>query len=122
MLILLPLFVAILQLGLSLYVRNTIVACAHEGARYGADANLVAQGTQVAAAQAAARTTQCIDGSLSGDFSRAVAAEPSDVRTPSGADVPVIEVNVSSPVPVIGLFGLGPRVLHVTADALQETP
>ena len=33
------LFLAVFQLGLALHIRNTLISCASEGARYGARAN-----------------------------------------------------------------------------------
>jgi hypothetical protein len=122
LLILLPLFVAILQLGLALYVRNTVAACAQEGARYGADADFVAQGTDVMTAQAADRATSCIDSSLSSNFSQTVTATTPAITDSDGMRVNVVEVQVASPLPVIGFFSLGSEVVHVKGDAMQEQP
>jgi hypothetical protein len=122
MLVLLPMFVAILQLGLALYVRNTIAACAQEGARYGADADFVSQGVDVMEARAADRTRSCIDSSVSIEFSRNVSASAPLVTDAGGAPVAVVEVRVASPVPVFGFFGLGDQVVHVQGDAMQERP
>jgi hypothetical protein len=122
MLVLLPMFVAILQLGLALYVRNTIAACAQEGARYGADADFARQGAGVMAARAAERTTSCIDSSVSSAFSGNVTASTPLVADDGGAPVAVVEVRVASPLPVFGFFGLGDQVLHVQGDAMQEQP
>ncbi len=121
MLVLLPMFVAILQLGLALYVRNTIAACAQEGARYGADADFVSQGAEMMTARAADRTTSCINSAVSSAFSRNVTASAPTLAD-GGAPVAVVEVRVASPLPVIGLFGLGDQVLHLQGDAMQETP
>jgi hypothetical protein len=121
LLVLLPMFVAILQLGLTLYVRNTLAACAQEGARYGADADFVRQGGGVMAARAADRATSCINSSVSGAFSRDVTAT-APLLTDGGGQVAVVEVRVASPVPVFGLFGVGGQVLHVQGDAMQEQP
>lgn len=122
MLVLLPMFVAILQLGLALYVRNTIAACAQEGARYGADADFVSQGPDVMAARAADRTTTCINSSVSSAFSRNVSASTPVLSITGGSSVPSVEVRVAAPLPVIGLFGIGDQVLHVQGDAMQEAP
>jgi hypothetical protein len=122
MLVLLPMFVAILQLGLALYVRNTIAACAQEGARYGADADFVSQGADVMEARAADRTRSCIDSSVSSEFSRNVSASAPLVTDAGGAPVAVVEVRVASPVPVFGFLGLGDQVVHVRGDAMQERP
>jgi hypothetical protein len=122
LLILLPLFVAILQLGLALYVRNTLAACAQEGARYGADADFVSQGPAVVTAQAADRTASCINGSVSSAFSQAVTATTPVITDGGGVGVNVVEVEVASPLPVIGFFSLGSEVVHVKGDAMQERP
>jgi hypothetical protein len=121
MLVLLPMFVAILQLGLALYVRNTIAACAQEGARYGADADFVRQGPDMMSARASDRTRSCIASSLSSAFSRNITATTPLVDG-DGGSVPVVQVQVASPLPVFGLFGLGEQVLHVHGDAMQEQP
>lgn len=122
MLVLLPMFVAILQLGLALYVRNTIAACAQEGARYGADADFVSQGSSAMAARAADRTTSCINSSVSSAFARGVSASTPVLSVPGGASVAAVEVRVAAPLPVIGFVGLGDQVLHVQGDAMQEAP
>ena len=122
MLVLLPMFVAILQLGLALYVRNTIAACAQEGARYGADADFVSQGSDVMAARATDRTASCIDSAISSTFSRDVTASTPSLSVAGGSSVPAVEVRVAAPLPVVGLLGLGDQVLHVQGDAMQEAP
>jgi len=122
MLVLLPMFVAILQLGLALYVRNTLTACAQEGARYGADADFVSQGAEVMTTRAADRARSCINSSISAAYSRDVTASAPTVSDAVGAPVAVVEVRVASPLPAIGFFGLGDQVIHVQGDAMQEMP
>jgi len=119
MLILVPLFAAIVQLGLTLYVRNTVAACAQSGARYGANADFVSQGGDVMASEARQRATDCIDSSLSSRYSADVQAAPSN-EVVKGTTVEVVEVDVKAPVPVIGLWALGGTTLAVKGDALQE--
>lgn len=121
-LILIPLFVAILQLGLALYVRNTLAACAQDGARYGADANVVVQGDEAMAKAAMAQTARCVDESLSGSYARRITASAPVITDSAGVAVRVVEVRITSPLPLAGLFGLGPQVLHAQGDALQEGP
>jgi len=120
MLILVPLFAAVLQLGLTLYVRNTLAACAQEGARYGANADFVSQGADFMIAQAKQRATSCIDSSLSTRYSADVQASPSSDQVIDGAAVDVVEVRVKAPIPVIGLWALGGTTLVVQGDAMQE--
>jgi hypothetical protein len=104
--VLLVLFVALLQLGIALYVRNTLVACAAEGARYGANADR-------SPGDAAAHAEGLIDESLGVRFSRDVTA-----RTAVIDGVPQVEVRVTSTLPLIGVFG--PRSLRVAGHALDE--
>lgn len=121
-LILIPLFMAIVQLGFALYVRNTLAACAQEGARYAADEDIVLQGDATMAATATERATSCIQDSLSGSFARGVTASTPAITDGVANPVLVVEVRIASPFPLVGLFGLGSQVLHVKADALQERP
>jgi hypothetical protein len=120
MLILVPLFAAILQLGLTLYVRNTLAACAQEGARYGANADFVSQSADVMIAQAQQRATSCINSALPSRYSADVHAFPSSDQVFDGAAVDVVEVQVNAPIPVIGLWALGGTTLAVKGDAMQE--
>lgn len=113
---------AILQLGLALYVRNTLAACAQDGARYGADANLVVQGDDAMTDAATAQAARCVAESLSGSYTKGITAAATTVTDAAGAPVRVVEVRIASPLPLAGLFGLGPQVLHAQGDALQERP
>jgi hypothetical protein len=89
------LFLALMQLGMALYVRNTLISCASEGARLGARA-----GAQPA--QGAERTRALIAGSLSPRFAQEVSV---DVVVVAG--VQVVSVRVVAPVPVLGPLGAG---------------
>lgn len=91
------LFVALLQVGLTLYVRNTLISCASEGARVGARAD-------AEPAEGVARTRALIDSALSNRFAEQVTTQ---VVTADG--VRVLSVRVSAPLPVIGLLGAGQR-------------
>lgn len=101
-------FMAVFQLGLTLHVRNTLVSCAAEGARYGArDGSSPEEGAQ--------RTRDLIDRSLSARFAQSVAAS---VETTDGG-VDVVVVSVRAPVPVVG--PIGPRDgLDVRGRAFAE--
>ncbi len=92
--LLLFVFLAVLQLGLALHVRNTLVSCASEGARYGARSGSSPE-------QGAQRARDLIDTSLSERYSDAVSTR---VET-TGAGVEVLVVDVSAPVPVVGPIG-----------------
>ena len=87
------LFVAVVQLALVLHVRNTLVDCASEGARYGAFADRTP-------ADGVARTRELIGMSLSERYADDVTATTTVVQ-----GVPVVEVRVSAPLPVVGLLG-----------------
>ncbi|WP_260439624.1 TadE/TadG family type IV pilus assembly protein [Humibacillus xanthopallidus] len=106
--LLLVVALAVFQLGLALYVRNTLISAASEGARYGARAD-------AAPGDGAARTSALITSSLSASFAEDVSAA---TRTTSGG-VQVIEVTVSAPLPVIGPVGPS-GLLTVSGRAFSE--
>ena len=87
------LFLAVFQVGLALYIRNTLISCASEGARFGARAD-------ADPAQGATRTRELITSSLSPRFARDVTAEVVDA-----GGVQVVSVHVRAPLPVLGPFG-----------------
>jgi Flp pilus assembly protein TadG len=103
------LFLALLQLGLALYVRNTLVASAAEGARYGANADRVPS-------DGAAVTRQLIRDSLADSFADDVT---SGTETVDG--VVTVVVRVDARLPVFGLLG-PPRAISVRGHALEEGP
>jgi len=84
----------VFQLGVALYVRNTLISCASEGARLGARADAtLGDGTR--------RTTDLIARGLSPSYAQGVTARTST----TAAGVAVVEVFVTAPFPVIGLLG-----------------
>ncbi|GAB3112344.1 hypothetical protein GCM10027055_15070 [Janibacter alkaliphilus] len=87
-------FMAVVQLGLALHVRNTLISCASEGARYGAR-----QGSSPE--EGAQRTRDLIGRSLSESYAQDVRAEVQ--TTEDGVDVVV--VSVEAPLPVVGPIG-----------------
>lgn len=87
------LFVAVLQVGLALHVRNTLISCASEGARLGARADS-------SPGAGAARTRELITASLSSRFAQDVTAE-----VVLDGDVQVVAVRVRAPLPVLGPLG-----------------
>lgn len=102
-------FAAVLQLTLALHVRNTLVDCAAEGARYAALADRTP-------ADGAARTRDLIGMSLATGFTDDVTAVDREL-----GGLAVVEVQVTAPLPVAGL--LGPAgTLTVTGHALREAP
>lgn len=101
------LFLAAFQVGFSLFVRNTLIADAAEGARYGARADESAQ----AGAQ---RARDLIGSSVSTRYARNVTAS---VQQRDG--VTVVVVRVRAPLPVVGPFGPS-QSLDVSAHAYEE--
>ena len=104
--VLVMLFLGLLQLGLALHVRNTLVACAAEGARYAANADRTPQ-------DGAAQTALLIDGALSERFAEQVTG-----TTVETGGVTQVEIRVEATLPLLGFFG--PRSLVVTAHSLDE--
>jgi Flp pilus assembly protein TadG len=107
--VLVPLVLGVLQLGLVLYVRNTLASAASEGARYAATlGHGPADGT--------ARAQELLRGALSQRYADGVST-----RATSMAGAPAIEVTIRATVPALGLGG--PAVtLTVRGHAVRERP
>jgi Flp pilus assembly protein TadG len=103
------LFVALLQLGLALHVRNTLVASAAEGARWGANADRTP-------ADGAAVTRQLIRDSLADSFADDVT---SGTETVDG--VVTVVIRVEARLPLFGLLG-PPRAISVRGHVMEEGP
>jgi Flp pilus assembly protein TadG len=101
--------VALVQVAVVLHVRNTLIDCAAEGARYGALADRVP-------ADGAARTRDLVAADLGGGFAGEVTV---GAQTVEGLETVV--VTIRAPTPVIGLWGPA-RTLTVTGHALDEGP
>jgi len=99
---------SVLPLALALHVRATLVDCAAEGARYGALADRTP-------ADGADRAAELARMSLSDAYARDVTARRADLD-----GLAVVEVEVTAPLPVLGL--LGPSSLTVRGHALLEEP
>ncbi len=107
--LLVTLFLAVLQIGLVIHVRNTLVAAAAEGARYAANADRdLADGVR--------RTHSEIAQSISPGFADDVTAGYVE-----RGGVTLVEVRAESTFPLLGL--LGPAgALEVTGHAVEEAP
>lgn len=106
--LLLVVAMGVFQLGLALYVRNTLISAASEGARYGARADAEpGDGT--------ARTRALVTSALSAAFAQDVTAS----RSVTASGVRVVEVHVSAPLPLIGPIGPSGR-LTVSSRAFSE--
>lgn len=111
-LLLVGLFLAVLQVGLIIHVRNTLVACAAEGARYAANADRTLADGERRALQLAAASISA--GLLDGVRARHV----TDVRYPG---VTLVEVEMRAALPLVGLLGPSDGLV-VTGHAVEEAP
>jgi Flp pilus assembly protein TadG len=103
-----PLFLGILQVGLFLYVRNTVTAAAAEGAHYAAVLNR-------APADGEARTRELINGVVRDQLIDSVVAEETGVDGQPG-----VLVSVHAHMPPLGLWGPGID-FTVEGHAVKET-
>lgn len=100
--------VAVLQLGLSLLVRNTLIDAAAEGAHVAALAdNTLADGR--------VRTRELIGTAVGSGYAGDVSARYGSYR---GA--PAVVVTVRAPLPLLGLLG-PPRTMEVVGHAPRES-
>jgi hypothetical protein len=107
--VLVPVFLAIVQLALVLLVRNTLAAAASEGARYAATADREP-------ADGVAKTRAQVAGALAERFAEDVRAE----RVLLGG-APGVRLTVRVVVPALGIGG--PAVsLTVSGHAVEESP
>ena len=102
------LVLGIAQVGLAIHVRNTVVACAAEGARLAANADR-------SPADGAALTRRLIAQALSEAMVGDVTA--GHVPGPAGRNV---RVDVVTRLPLVGLAGPS-RTLTVSAHAVEES-
>jgi hypothetical protein len=107
--VLIPLFLGILQVGLVMFVHNTLASAAAEGAR-------VAATSDRGPADGEAFTREQIAGVVSGRFARDV-----EVRQVIVDGAPGIQVVVRASVPALGIGGPGVD-LEVTGHAVEEAP
>ncbi len=98
-------FVALLQLTLALHVRNTVTDAASSAARYGALGDRTPE-------DAMERARTLIAGALGPGYVQEVS-----VGVESLDGVEILNVSISAPLPVLGLFG-PPRSLEVTGHAV----
>lgn len=97
---------AVLQLSFALHVRNTLIDSAGEGARFAA-----LHGSSLSAG--VDRTRTLISSALPSTFAENVTARVSHVD-----GIPVVEIRVTSALPLVGVFG--PRTVTSTGRALAE--
>ncbi|TFC95146.1 MULTISPECIES: TadE family protein [Cryobacterium] len=99
---------AVMQLGIALLVRNTVLDAAAEGARYAAlaDSGL---------GEGAARTRELITASIGPAYATDVEATYGDF-----GGFPSVQVRVVAPLPLLALFGVD-RGLEVVGHAAVES-
>lgn len=103
------LFLALLQLGLALHVRNTLLASAAEGARHAANADREPEDGEAVA-------RQLIRAALADSFAEQVTSGRETV-----GGVRTVYVQVEATLPLVGLLGPS-RTLQVRGHALEESP
>ncbi|MDQ2757178.1 MAG: pilus assembly protein [Actinomycetota bacterium] len=86
--------IGVLQLALLLYVRNTLVSCASEGARLGARLGALP-------GEGAGRTRDLVGRSLNPSYAEVV----TQTTQTTSEGVRVVDVTVTAPLPVFGLIG-----------------
>jgi len=100
---------ALLQVAIALYVRNTLMAAAAEGARFGAAYGRTPD-------DAALHTQRLIETTLPPEYADGVAAGTENV-----AGVPTVVVEVRAALPVLAWFGPDDGI-RVRAHAMRESP
>ncbi len=104
------LFLGVAQVAIDYHVRNVLAACAAEGARYAANAD-------IADPQAGAdRTNELITESLGAAYAHAIAPDPQD--SVNGA--PVVTVVVHTRLPLLAWFLPAGPTVTATGHALLE--
>lgn len=102
------LLLAVVQLGMALHIRNTLISAAGEGARFAAAADRYPE-------DGAEHTRVLIRQSLPDSYADQVSARYAVV-----GGVPTVEVEVQADLPVFGW--LGPSgALRVTGHAMEES-
>ncbi len=102
-------FVSVVQFAVVLHVRNTLIDCAGEGARYGALADRSPR-------DGAQRARELIIADLGAGYARDVTAGRERY-----AGIDTVVVRVRAPLPVAGLLGTG-HLLAVEGHAGAEAP
>ncbi len=91
------LFLSVLQVGVVVHVKNTLVDCAAEGARLGARSDRTPD-------DGLERTRELVASELSGGYAARLAGQISASES-DRAGVQVVEVRIRAPLPVLGLVG-----------------
>ena len=105
------LFVSVLQVALVVHVRNTLIDCAAEGARWGARADR-------SASDAVGRTRDLVASELSAGYAARLAGRVNATEVDRDG-VRVVQVSIRAPLPVLGLIGPA-GALTVRGHAFDE--
>lgn len=105
--LLVVLTLSVVQLGIALLIRNTLIDAAAEGARFGSLADATAE-------DGVRRTIDLISTAIGPDYASDVTARMDDFLGHTA-----LAVTVRAPLPVLGLVGL-PEALEVTGHAAVE--
>jgi len=106
--LLVVLCLSVLQLGLALLIRNTLIDAAAEGARFAALAD-------TSFAEGAERASALIATAIGPDYARDIS-----VTTANYLGHPAVVVTVRAPLPLLGLVGLD-NALEVSGHAAVES-
>ena len=104
-------FLSVIQLALVVHVRNTLVDCAAEGARYAARADR-------SPSDAVERTRALVVSELSPSYAGRVGARISAGELDRGG-ARAVEVRLTAPLPMVGMAGPG-GLLTVAGHAYAE--
>lgn len=99
---------SVLQLGLALHIRNTLLDAAAEGARFSALADNTAD-------DGVERTRELITAAVGANYAGGIEA-----RTTNFLGSPATAITVTAPLPVIGLIGFAGGI-EVVGHAARET-
>lgn len=108
--LLVAVFLVVVQFAYAAHVRSTLTLAASEGARAAARVGATD-------ADGSARTKDFIAGSLGPSFARHVT-----VSRQSAGSVPLVEVSVRAPIPVLGPFGVGLETTTASRAVIEERP
>jgi hypothetical protein len=105
-------FLALIQLAIDYHVRNVLAACAAEGARYGANADVASPDA------GAEKADELITESLGARFATAAAAPVQD----SVDGAPLVTVTVTARLPLFAWFLPEGPTVRATGHAVLEQP
>lgn len=109
------LFLGLVQLGLGLHTRNVLAGIAADTARHLAAAS-APHDPAGRSAEARSYAAAAVRTELSSSYAAALTV---DAAEDDGGGVPMVRVELTAPVPLAGLWGIG-GALHATGHAVDE--